>query len=280
MALILSAGTTQATPFLDRLAAVKAAGFDGVSMFAADFDVMAAAGIGAAEIRSRVADAGLAISEIEIVGNWLPGVGRKRGMPGWLRDLVGRMTPERVIAIAAAVGARGISVGDMLDVDCGLDVATERFAGICALAAEAGLYVALEFIPTGRIASLADGWAVVRDAGAANGGLLVDSWHFFRSGSSLDLLGSLPAAAITSVQIGDAPAVPEADLDHAMAHDRLLPGTGALDLAGFMAAIRRTGTTAPIGIEVFSDALARAPIGVIAERCAEAVRPFVEGNGR
>ncbi len=38
-------------------------------------------------------------------------------------------------------------------------------------------------------------------------------------------------------------------------HDRLLPGEGDLDLASVVAALRDAGAVAPIGVEVFSDAL-------------------------
>lgn len=274
--LVLAAGTVQSTPFLERLAPARAAGFSAISMFAADFEALAAQGVGAAEICARVADAGLSISEVEIVGNWLPGAPRKAGMPAWLVELLQRMTAERVAGIAASVGARGITVGDMLDPDCTIDAAAEAFAGVCALAEAEGLYAALEFIPTGRVATLADGWEVVRRAGATNGGLLVDSWHLFRSGSSLELLASIPGEAILSVQIGDAPARAEADLDHAMSHDRLLPGDGALDLTGFLQALERTGTRAPITVEVFSDALAKVPVGQVAARCAQHARRLID----
>ncbi len=278
--LVLAAGTVQATPFPDRLAPARAAGFDAVSMFASDFEAAAAAGIGAGELRRRVADAGLTISEVEIVGNWLPGVRRKTGQPRWLVDLLDRMTPDHVIAIAAAVGAHGITLGEMFGIEASVDQAAEAFAAVCARAADHGLTVALEFIPTGGIATLDQAWAIVERAGASNGQLLVDAWHFFRSGSSLDLLAALPAQAIGSIQLCDAPAIAEDDLDHAMVHARLLPGEGALDLPAFVAALGRTGTRAPIAIEIFSDALAAQPIEDVARRCAAAAHRLLLETAR
>lgn len=271
-ALILSAGTVQQTPFLDRLDPARVAGFAGVSMFAADYDVLEARGITAAEIRARVADAGLFIDEVEIVGAWLPGPDTKP-LPGWLAALLDRNTPARLIAIADAVGARGISVGELRGCPCGPDLAAERFAAICDAAR--GLHVSLEFIPTGGVPDLASAWEIICRAGRANGGMLVDSWHFFRSGSDLALLARLPAGAITGIQISDAPAQPERDLDHAMVHDRLLPGEGALDLAGFLAALRANGTTAPVGVEVFSDALNARLAEDVAGACARSARRLI-----
>lgn len=273
-ALILSAGTVQAVPFFDRLAPARAAGFAGISMFAADMEALAGQGIDAAEVRARVADAGLFIHEVEIVGNWLPGAPTKPN-PGWLEALLVRMTGDHVIAIAEAVGARGITVAELRGVDCPPDEAAKAFAALCDRAADAGLHVALEFVPTGRIPDLATAWPIVEGAGRANGGLLVDSWHVFRGTPDLGLLAALPADAIRSIQISDAPAAPEPDLDHAMMHDRLLPGEGALDLAGFIAVLRRTGTSAPLGVEVFSDALAALPMADIAQRCAASARRMI-----
>lgn len=276
-ALTLAAGTMQPTPFLDRIEPARAAGFAALSMFATDFESMAGQGITSAELRARIADAGLAITEVEIVGNWLPNVAPRSGLPQWLVELLARMTPEYVIDVAREVGAQGITIGEMLGSRFDADLMAERFGRVCDMALEQGLYVALEFIPTGGVPGLAEGWEIVRRADRANGGLLVDSWHFYRRGSSLDLLATLPAGAIKSVQIGDAPAAPEADLDHAMVHGRLLPGAGELDLRGFMTALARTGTTAPIAVEVFSDTLLSQPIEIIARSCAESARTVIEG---
>jgi sugar phosphate isomerase/epimerase len=276
--LVLAAGTVQSTPFLDRLAPARAAGFNGISMFVGDLEVLTAAGITANEVRMRVADAGLVITEVEIVGNWLPGTRRKVGLPDWLVALLHRMTPDYVIEMAASLGAQGITIGEMFEIESSYDCAADAFAKVCELASVHGLAVALEFIPTGGVATLDHGWEIVRRAGCDNGGLLIDSWHFFRSGSSLELLAQLPPNAIKSVQIGDAPAIAEADLDYAMVHSRLLPGEGALDLSGFIAALDRTGCRAPIAVEVFSDALAKLPIDEIARRCAKAAHRVLQGD--
>lgn len=278
--LVLAAGTMQSTPFLDRLAPAKAAGFGGVSIFAADVEALAAAGIQPDEVRMRVADIGLVITEVEIVGNWLPGMGRKADLPEWLVALLSRMEPEYVIKMAASLGACGITIGEMLGIETDYDSAAGAFAKVCTLAADHGLTVALEFIPTGGIATLTDGWEIVRRAACSNGGLLVDSWHFFRSGSSLELLRQLPPDAIKSVQICDALLLPEADLDHAMVHSRLLPGDGELDLSGFVAALANTGCQAPISVEVFSDVLARQSTDQIARLCADAAHRVLQGGSK
>jgi sugar phosphate isomerase/epimerase len=111
---------------------------------------------------------------------------------------------------------------------------------------------------------------VIDTAGRSNGGLMVDAWHVFRSNSSLDLLASVPGDRIFSVQLNDALAAPEADLNHGMMN-RLLPCEGELDLKTFMQAIAATGTTAFLGVETFSKDLDQLPTDVAEHRCAAAL---------
>ena len=84
---------------------------------------------------------------------------------------------------------------------------------------------------------------------------MLDAWHYFRSVPDGALLRSIPGASILGVQLCDAAAVAEANPLHATLHERLLPGDGELALGTLLADLRATGTTAPLGVEVFSDAL-------------------------
>lgn len=273
---ILAAGTTQGVAFADRLEPAARAGFDGVSIFAADVDAFRAAGMSCAEARRRIADAGLMLTEVEIVGNWIAGTVPPPGMPDWLSALLSRNTAERLCGMAAELGATGISVAELFGRDFDAAVMADAFAALCHRAAAAGLHVALEPVPTGGIATLAQASDIVRRAAAPNGGLLVDSWHLFRSGSSLATLAALPGDAILSVQISDAPAAASDDLDREMVRGRLLPGAGELDLEGFMRAVAATGTAAPIAVEVFSDALSAHPIDTIARLSMQALTAIEE----
>ena len=79
--------------------------------------------------------------------------------------------------------------------------------------------------------------------------------HSFRSDPDGALLRSIPSASILGVQLCDAPAAVESEALHATLHERLLPGDGELALPTLLADLRATGTAAPIGVEVSSDAL-------------------------
>lgn len=93
---------------------------------------------------------------------------------------------------------------------------------------------------------------MVQRAGRTNGGLVLDSWHFFRSGSTLAQLQQVPGERIYAVQLSDGPAIPASDLAEESSTGRLLPGEGDFDLPELMATLRDIGGLGSVGPEVFS----------------------------
>lgn len=186
----------------------------------------------------RLADTGLQVLDVELV---------RLGPDDEPRQYLG------VLEAAAAVGARHV-IGQLPDPD--RTRATERFAALCDLADDFGLTVDLEFpswTPTGDLATAA---AIVTAAGRANAGILVDALHLFRSGSSLDLLTSLPRPWFRFVQLCDAPAVGPPTVEgaiHTARAARSLPGYGGLPLHDLLDRL----PPAPYSLEVPNDVLRR-----------------------
>ncbi len=270
--LVLCAGTAQHVPLLERLGPARAAGYQGVSIQPHEHARLLASGIDDAELRSRVGDAGLAIAELDAITTWLPGHAPPPSFAQELASMLRGCTPERLVPIAASLGARSLTVVEFYGAEVGLDQAAESFAGICDLAALHGLLVHLEFLPWGGIPDLGTGAEIVRRAGRSNGGLLIDSWHLFRSGSTLEELARLPGERVLGVQLNDAPERAEADLAEETQHRRLLPGEGSFDLVGLVRTLDRIGSRAPLGVEIYSDALATLPIETVARTTADATR--------
>jgi sugar phosphate isomerase/epimerase len=265
--IVLCAGSVMGTPFLDRLAPAQANGFAGVSMQPHEREQLLAQGVSDAELRARLADHGLAIAEFDAVTTWFDGHEPPAAW-GALADMLRGNTADALCPIAESVGARSVTVVEFYGVAVDVDTAAAGFAAVCDRAAEHGLLAHLEFLPWAGIPDLRTAWQIVQRAGRDNGGLLLDSWHLFRSGSTLDELAAIPGDKVLYVQIDDAPAAAEPDLAEETQHRRLLPGEGDFDLVGFVRTLDRTGCRAPIGVEVFSDALASHPLAEVVERCA------------
>lgn len=87
--------------------------------------------------------------------------------------------------------------------------------------------------------------------GTGNVGLLLDAWHLYTSGGSVEDLDKITAEDVVTVHVNDAPegvAVQE-QIDN----DRRLPmETGVIDLPGFMGKLRDMGYDGPVTPEPFS----------------------------
>jgi sugar phosphate isomerase/epimerase len=243
------------------------AGFAGLSLFAEDVRRARAAGLADAALRAVLRDHGLAVAELDPLLTWLPGAGE-----GGLRA-EGRAFraagEDDLYAIADALGgARGINAA-LADPPADLERVAGAFGALCDRAAAHGLAVSLEFLPWTHIGDAATAGWIVERAGRPNGGVMLDAWHHARSGAPH---ASIPAARVTAIQLADAPATPEPDLVDETLHRRLLPGEGAIDLPGLLRRLRAGGCAAPVGVEVFSDALASRPVAEVARAAAAAAR--------
>jgi sugar phosphate isomerase/epimerase len=269
--LVLCAGTVARASFRDKLAAAAGAGFRGVSLFLDDYEAARAAGSSDAELRRMLADHGLAVADLDPLLAWIPGAGPGAGVTAEGQGFF-RHGPDDFFRVADALGARSLNVA--LAVDPGLPRAAlaEHFADLCDRASEHGLLVHLEFLPWSPLPDLRAALEVAELAGRANGGVTLDVWHHARSGGRADDVRAPARAPILAVQLSDAPAEPAPDLIEETLHRRLLPGAGAIDLVGILRALAAIGAPAPLGVEVFSDALAALPPAEAARRAGDAVR--------
>ncbi len=92
------------------------------------------------------------------------------------------------------------------------------------------------------------------DIGTGNVGLLLDAWHLYTSGGSLDDLDKISADDIVTVHINDAPAgVARDDLQDQV---RCLPmETGVIDLPGFLRKLAGLSYAGPVTTEPFNQPL-------------------------
>jgi sugar phosphate isomerase/epimerase len=95
---------------------------------------------------------------------------------------------------------------------------------------------------------------LIAEIGTGDVGLVLDSWHWWQSGDSVEDIQSLKNEEIVSVDLNDAPAgVPK---DQQKDGQRELPcATGVIDLAGFLKALDRIGYDGPARAEPFNRAL-------------------------
>jgi sugar phosphate isomerase/epimerase len=239
--------------FAQRVAAAAAAGFGGIGWTPEDYDACRAAGVSEAEMRAILNDHGVRVAELEFVSDWAHGGERATAT---------RQTEDRMYRMADLLGPRHMNVGELRP-PAGmepLEAAAERFAALCDRAAAHGLQVAIEFLPWTGIPDPKTAWEICRLAGRRNGGLLVDSWHYFHSGADATTLRSVPRDQIIAIQFDDASRIStDADMLHDTLH-RSAPGEGVFDLVGFIRLLDEIGVQAPISVEIISPEQQQRPI--------------------
>lgn len=116
---------------------------------------------------------------------------------------------------------------------------TDHYGQLCHLAAAFGLRVDLEFMRWRQVANLQQALEIVTGAGQANGGILVDALHLFRSGGDVAMLAEIEPRWLRAVQLCDAPlqAPPDAGIIAEARERRLPPGHGQLPLAQLLAVL-------------------------------------------
>ena len=270
--LVLCSGTLLGAPLRDLVQAASAGGFQGITLWAEDYQGARDQGLSDAEIRALLADHGLRVGEVDPLAHWLPGSEPGPETPPLAAKLY-ELREEDYYRIAEAVGARSINVVEIFGTNASLDQVAEAFAGVCDRAADHGLIAQLEFLPWSSIPDLATAAAIVRAADRPNGTITLDTWHLFRSGGDSSALSELPASWIGAVQLSDAPGdAVVSDLPTESIEARLLPGQGDADLAEIVRTLDRMGSHAPLGVEVFSASLRELPAEEVGRRAGAAAR--------
>lgn len=116
----------------------------------------------------------------------------------------------------------------------------DQFSRFCELAAgEYGLNVVLEFFPASQVKTLAQALELVTQVGRPGQvGVNVDLLHLVRSGGSIADLRAAPPEYILYGQFCDAPAAcADERRDFEASSQRMLAGSGELDVAGFASAL-------------------------------------------
>lgn len=265
----LWAGTVGFTsPLAERFAAAAATGCRQATLSPPDVLRAAADGTTAAKIGQQARDLGLDLI-IDPVMNWYPD---REPSPSRFAGV----TADDALRMCEALGVTSLSAIATASSDVPVPELAGYFARLCDRAAGFGARVHLEFIPFTLVRTLRIAWDLVHAADRPNGGLVFDTWHFFRGEPQFDVLETVPGDRIFCVQLDDAPAKPEGPLRQETSH-RLLPGDGALDLTAAIRALHRIGALTWVGPEVISPDLAALPVLDAAALAMERTRACVTG---
>lgn len=186
------------------------------------------------ETKARLADTEISVLDVELI------------------RLDPATEPEsylKFLEAGAELGAQAV-IAQLPDPD--RERATERFARLCDLAAPFSLTINLEFPSWTETPDLQSAVDVLKTVDRDNAGLLVDTLHFDRSCSKIDLLRGLPKKWFNFVHLCDAPAKHPDNVEgviHTARADRLFPGEGGINISQILNEI----PAVPFSLEIPND---------------------------
>jgi len=267
-------GTAIGTPLEPLIDAAGGAGLGAVTLTAGMYEASRARGVSDAQLRRRLLDHGVRVHAIDPLIGVLPGTPKPAEVPPENRAYF-EFTEERCYQAAEALEAETINLAHF----GGRAVAEQEFIDCLGPLAERarrrGVRLTLEFLPESAIPDLAAAQRIVSGVGSKNLTLLLDTWHFARSGGTLAQLEAVPQGQIGGLQISDRIEPPPGTAYTPMG-GRLLPGEGEIPLVSLLKALLRKEPGLTVAVEVFSDDLRALPAHEIAARVAASTRAVLQ----
>ena len=247
----------------DRCEEAAKVGFAGIGIWHADLEhVLDTHTLD--EMKAIFDDAGLRHLELEFLMDWFVD-------PGDERRAASDRQRRLLFEAAAVLEPHHIKVGNIPATPAPLEQVTERFAELCADAAEHhAATIAYEIMPFDpNVRTLDDVIAVAAGAGAPNGGIAIDTWHMGKLGIAPEELRRIPLEHLAWIELSDGRREDMADpVDETINHRRL-PGEGEFDVAAYVDVGRDMGYPGPWGVEVLSEELRNLPMAEIFKRAYE-----------
>ena len=253
--------------FEERVAAAKAAGFEGIGLRAETYVDALNEGLFDQDILDILAKYDMKVTEVEYIVQWADDH----------RSYEQKYKEQICFHMCELFGVDSINCGLMENYSVEYTAQKLREPAPPAQAYTIGV----EPMPYSGLPDVKKAWAVVKESGCDNAKLILDSWHWIRANQSYDpsVLADVPADKVVAVQINDVQAHPYAApvlRDESM-HDRMMPGTGHGDTAGFVKMIREKGIEpAVMGVEVISYEILSAGVAEAAKANFNATRAVLE----
>ena len=238
-------------------------GFDGIGLWHADLEHQLETR-SLREIKEIFDAAGLEHLELEFLMDWFLD-------PGDERRTISDEQRRRLFEAAAVLEPHHIKVGNIPGSEAPLEQVTERFAELCADAAQQhDATIAYELMPFDpNVKSLDDVMALVAGAGAPNGGIAIDTWHMGKLGIAPEELRRVPLEYLAWIELSDGRRENMPDFVDETINHRRLPGEGEFDVAAYVEVCRDHGYREPWGVEVLSEELRNLPMEDIFRRAYE-----------
>jgi 2-keto-myo-inositol isomerase len=247
MKLALNGATTMKADLETDLRAANAAGFDFVEIWVAKLrDFLKT--YSAVDLRKLFDESGLkplSINSIEHITFRSPAdYARIKAECEELSSMAATLRCPYIVVVPGRLPDQAPSLEEIID------ESVRVLKDLSATAERYGVALAFEFLGqtdcSVQTLDLAD--EIVRRVGRRDVGLVIDSFHFYAGGSTIDMIETLDPASLFIFHINDAENLPREQLQD---EHRLLPGLGILPLIEMLQSFKRIGYDRVASVEIF-----------------------------
>ncbi|MBM3823724.1 MAG: sugar phosphate isomerase/epimerase [Verrucomicrobia bacterium] len=241
----LNASTIRPTPLTRKIEIAARAGYAGIELWHDEIEAALAVGSTLSDLRRQLDESGLRVPTTIYLGGWFEAT--PATYPAALEHCRRRMEH------AATLGAEFIIASpppDRADYRLG----ASRYAELLSLGRQIGVRPSMEFLGfVGQLNTIEEALSVLDLAGDPQGTTILDPFHIYRGGGSMDSILKLRAEQIAVSHFNDTPSTPSREKQHD--RDRVMPGEGHLDLPRYLRGLRQTGYQGWLSLELFNEVL-------------------------
>ena len=241
----LNTSTIKPQALLDKVTLAGQAGYDGVELWLNDVLEHVARGGEVSDVEKAIDDNGLIVPSVIALRQW-------GDFDGWEHQLVLEEARRR-FALGARLGAPFIVVTPPME-STRTSHLPERYRELLEIGREEGIRPTFEYISFFKsVNTLAQAWEIVCQVDDRDATLILDAFHTWNSGSTLDELKAIPLECISHYHFDDAHPnkPPKTQTDP----DRVMPGEGSIDLAQEVSVLKEKGYDHTVSLELFNSDL-------------------------
>ncbi|HTS32270.1 MAG TPA: sugar phosphate isomerase/epimerase family protein [Bryobacteraceae bacterium] len=230
------------------VAAAAKAGYQAIEPWLSQLTAYTRQGGSAADLRKRIADAGLTVESAIAFAPWMVDDPDKRAaaleQARREMDLVAQIGGKRIAAPPA-----GANNGPPI----ALDVIVERYRALLKVGDQSGVIPELEFWgPSVNLSRLSQAVYVALETGHPKACVLADVFHLYKGGSGFQGLRLLSGGILQVLHLNDYPGSPPRNT--ITDADRVYPGDGVAPMTEILGNLRRVNPGAVLSLEVFNPA--------------------------
>lgn len=237
----LNSSTIKPTPILDKIAIAAETGYAAIELWHDDIDLYLSQGGRLEEIRRAVDDRGLRVPTTIFLKGWWDTTGAEYAAA--IDEIKRRLHQSAVIGATYAIAGPPLGRVDF-------EVGAKNYARLLAIGREFGVKPIMEYLGFAEeVNTIEAALRVLEGCGDPDATTVLDPFHCFRGGGSIESIAKLRADQVAISHFNDSPAAPPREQQHDP--DRVMPGDGIVDLKRYCALLRQIGFSGCLSLELF-----------------------------